>query len=425
MIYTNNNKITANSSIYKNTSWLSLTHNQTQFPASMGSFPRQTIYFLFSEPTSVTILWGNGTKDTYNTRLTTEGHVFDIDIGTNSDPNAVVKTRKSYGNTNVKNVRFIYDRNLLVELYFQSILLGVNQNLVFSFSEHKNLKSFRAENIKLTNNGETITNGAILQLNLNNIEEANIEEFTAIQLFSTSNEFYTKIPLELFSLPLKVLRLSGNHQANLATSNINLIGTLELLEELYLRIPFTQAQGFPIDVTLLKNTLKSLRAPIIREAFNWTSLPTNISELESLEYLDLDLNGKTTGGYTFSIGSTFFSIMPNFKSINLGHTVRYITNWDWISSLPDNFEHAILTGNNNQTRLDASIIACFEWVKGNNLSNKTFEFQTRGNTPSAVNNANIPTGTYQEPIDHDNPASPLEAIWVLVNDYNCTVTYQT
>src|SRR5690606_27811090 len=113
-----------------------------------------------------------------------------------------------------------------------------------SFSEHNNLKSFHAENIKLTNNSELITDGAILQLNLNTIEAANIEEFTAIQMFSTSNEFYTKVPLELFSLPLKALRLSGNHQANLATSNIDLIGTLELLEELYLRIPFTQAQGF-------------------------------------------------------------------------------------------------------------------------------------------------------------------------------------
>lgn len=423
MIFTNNNRVTVNSHLYKNTSWLSLKHNQSTFPFVVPGFVRQQMYFEFNQPTTVTILWGNGTRDTYSTRVADGKHIFDIDVGAGSDPNAVVKTRKSYGNTSVKNIRFIYERYLLTHLRFYNILLGVSQDLVFPFSEHSNLKSFSAENIKLTSNNDTVTDGAILSLNLSNIVSSNVEEFTAIQLFSTLNEYYSKIPIELFSLPLKVLQLSGGYQSNLASSNVDLISTLSGLEVLSLRVPFTQAQGFPVDVSIIKNSLKELRFPILQTAFNWTSLPENISELENLERLNLDLNGSTTG-FSFSISNNFFDNMLNFKQINLGHTCRYISNYTWINSLPVDFEHAILTGNNQLARLNASIMACFNWVKNNSLSDKIFEFQTRLNTTSTVNNASIPTGTYQEPIDHDNPASPLEAIWVLVNDYNCTVTYR-
>lgn len=424
MIFTNNNRITANSRLYKNTSWLSLKHNQSNFPSNSVNFPRQQMYFEFNQPTIVTILWGNGTRNTYSTRVADSKHIFDIDIGAGSDPNAVVKTRKSYGNTSVKSIRFIYDRSALTHLIFFNIFLGVSQDLVFPFSEHSNLKSFSTENIKLSTNNETITDGAILSLNLRNIVVSNVEEFTAIQLFSTSNEYYSKIPIEIFSLPLKVLQLSGDYQSNLASSNVDLISTLSGLEVLTLRVPFTQAQGFPVDVSVIKNSLKELNFPNVRENFNWTSLPENISELVNLERLNLDRDGKTTGVFSFSISNNFFDNMLNIKQINLGHTCRYISNYTWINSLPVDFEHAILTGNNVQVNLDASIMACFNWVKNNSLSDKIFEFQNRVNSTGATNIANIPTGTYQEPIDHDNPASPLEAIWVLVNDYNCTVTYR-
>lgn len=424
MIFTNNNRITANSHLYKNTSWLSFKHNQSTFPFNLGNFPRQQMYFEFSQPATVTILWGNGTRNTYSTRIADDKHIFDIDVGTGSDPDAVVKTRKSYGNTSVKNIRFIYDRSILTHLNFRAILLGVSQDLVFSFSEHINLKSFYTENMKLTNNNETITDGAILSLNLSNIVGSNVEEFTAIQLFATSNEYYSKIPIELFSLPLKVLQLSGGYQSNLASSNVDLISTLSGLEVLTLRVPFTQVQGFPVDVSIIKNSLKELNFPVIRENFNWTNLPENISELVNLERLSLDLNGKTTGGFSFSISNNFFDDMLNFKQINLAHICRYVSNYTWINSLPVYFEHAILTANNVQVNLDASIMACFNWVKNNSLSDKIFEFQSRINLNTGVNAANIPTGTYQEPIDHDNPSSPLEAIWVLFNDYNCTVTYR-
>lgn len=416
MILENNDIIsTSGGIIYENTSGLSLVHNFTTFPVNTSLGSLKVISFTFTQATTMTIYWGDGTNNTYSTRLSSGKYIIDIQVGTGSDPLASRTTAKTYGSSGTKVVKFLYEKELLQEIRMSNIALGIEQSLIFSFSAHSNLKVFNLQNLKKTTSSETIIDGAITQLNMLELEDSIIEEFDAIQLFATSNIYYGRIPSAVFSLPLKVLQISGNHQASLGTSNIDRIAEFTQLETLTLRIPFTQSQGFPVDLTNLIPTLKTLNFNVIQFAFAWTSLPLNIRTLSSLELLNLDFNIKSS----FSISSTFFSTMTSLKELNINSLNRGISDWSFIASLPTTFENLQCLGNNNTTRLNASIMACFNWVKNNSLSGKIFAFESRSGTI-----ANIPSGTYAEPLDHANPASALEAIWVLRNDYGCTVTYR-
>lgn len=441
----NGHILTNDGYIMSNIPEFSIISSERYFPRCTYNNLNGVIQMKFLESTTVTVKWGDGTEDTFTTELREGEHVFDIARratgagGQAPSDIPYVSAGKDYGSVGNRLIKFSYNKELLVYIRLTQVLLP-KQPLNFNFLSHPILKVFELNLLSTQVVPNLFTQGSVYSLDLFNVQFSNLEEIQLTSSIDINSPLDSQIPITFFSMPLKRLGVSGNHNTKTFNeSNLNLIGEelADTLEELVLRIRFTNNQGIsetPID-PLYPNTgglpgnflklvnLKRLEFSVLQTNLQWSFIPPVIANMSWLEELNFDFSERSSGDFT--IGNTFFSTMTNLKVLNINRLCRDIPDWTFINSLPLTFQDLQCLGNNNQTRLDTSIMACFNWVKNNSLSDKIFAFQSRNNSTTTENIANIPTGTYQEPIDHDNPASPLEAIWVLVNDYNCTVTYRT
>lgn len=443
----NDNKITiANGKVLKNQSaGFSLVSVKRFFPFgrnwnSADNYGR--VEFRFSEPTNVTVDWGDGTIEVFSTVPVGEYHRFRVERqrnrGTNetssSDPiNPAESFGRHYSNTSIRLVRFFYKEDLLIYIGLLENTL-IEQDFTLNFSNHPNLETLNLHRNVIDKDADLVEGGSFKNFNFRNFTSDNVSYVTIVGSMSVNYNYISEIPLEFFSMPLRVLGIGGKHNSKtFSASRLNMIGEVlsDTLEEINLLIPFNNNQGisespadpaYPNEGILPGNfeklvNLKNLSLDSIGNT-NWVKFPEVISKIPSLEYLNFR---NTLTGNNFSDRADFFNNLINLRTIDVTrfqerfHLDYYET---FFTNLPVNVEIIRSQALNNVTRQNLQVMAMYRWVKNNDLFDKIFAIQNLGNA-----NAATPSGTYQEPEDLDNPASPLEAIWVMRNIYNCTITY--
>jgi hypothetical protein len=248
------------------------------------------------------------------------------------------------------------------------------------------------------------------------IANSNVKD---LKLFNLGPALGSVIPTELFAMPLEKFDVSGSVDlSDIYTSN------------------FSQ-------INKLKNTLTRLSIM----ACSIATLPTEIMELSKLTYLGLDSNSFTT--LPDEVNS-----LTSLTELYMGGSYRTnttLTGWGNFGNLTNLFRVAII----NTPNINAAVPAWF----GNLASLRSIitygSFQTVERADAYVNSfyditvatANItgtssepfrgltvsydngspanakPSGIYQQPagyeqgVSNGTPASPMEKIWVMVNQY--------
>ena len=390
------------------------------------------IRFTFSEPTTLIFTRGNGTRATYSTTLVDEDHIIlfqEVNSSSNILPSYAIG-RYSYGSSITRYMSFDFKRELLIGITLNNIKLP-NQYLSFPFNDYPNLKTFNIQLIEATS-----LNGSIQGLRLDNVDKSNITYFSLRRAVNSSSELYTIIPVNLFNCPLVTLILSGNYQ-DYTISNTPLIGTKlsTTLEILTFSVPITQASGLPSSFSSLTK-LKIFIMVSVANSFDLVTFPAVANNWVNLETFNFSSN---TGNSSMTSFGCDFSNMPNLSYITLAFNIRNITNFTFISQFKNKIKTLDFRGINVATRMTDCISAIYALItsKASMIGNPTDDY--RGLTISLENaaisgsTAAIPTGTYTAPTGYVQGSSngtvtatgnDLQKLWVLVNQYGCTVTYR-
>lgn len=418
--YNNSNLLKSGNKLFSNKQVLSIINNNRYFPYSVNNSATAQIIIIFNEPTTVTVDWGNGVIERFDTFINVKGqNEFSIrrnQAGTSSVPYSSLG--KDYGTAKERVISFAFDRELVVALDLSTFVIP-SQVLSIPISDYTNLKRLYLAYLIQSTSSSLITGGSLKSFNLSNVDDFNIEELSINGVFSNTESSNKIIPVEIFSLPLKILNIGGSYNTNDFTiSNMNKIG-LDLahtLESLTMTIPFSQAQGLPstfINLTKLKN----LTITNLGSSFLWTSLPSVIQDMIWLESFSLSYGNFS--GFT-SMGINWSSFL-NLKIISFPQTISNVTDFSWINTIPISVKSLRLQGFTNQSRLNSTITALYNKIKNNsNHNGLIIQFESIGSVISA-----IPTGVYQEPTTIGSPTTPKECIWELNNIYGCTITYRT
>lgn len=406
----------------KNTQVLSVINSNRYFPYCINSTTAAQLIIIFSEPTTVKVDWGNGTIENFNTFINSSGNnefsIRRMQSGQGSIPNGTFSTiGKDYGTAKTRYLSFEYDRNLVTSFSFTNTVLPP-QILSFPISDYTNLKTLNLTLLLLSASVNYFTNSSLIELNLQNISNSQIDRLSITSIFNNSNTYNSVLPLEIFSMPLVSLSIGGNYHVNdFVTSRMNMIGDYlgNTLESLSMITLFTQAQGLPSNFNKLTK-LKSLEISQQGNSFKWTSLPSVIASLVSLETLVMNYN--ILAGFT-SLGISFSN--TKLTTISMVGTYSTVSNHSWVSTIPTTLRSIDFRSFNSQTNLDSFITAIYNKIKTNTVyQGMTIQVQAAPNYGSSA----IPTGIYQQPTTIGSPASSKEMIWELVNIYGCTVTYR-
>jgi hypothetical protein len=231
-----------------------------------------------------------------------------------------------------------------------------------------------------------------------------------------------KIPASILNLNIETLGFNDCLDLSDIT-NSNFDGLVNLKDTLIsLSIIRNNIINFPTNFSQLIN-LEYLRTPFPIGG----ELTQPIYDLPNLKYFQGDRGGeKLTSFVNFEKLTTLESILIEVRSTtavdcSVAHfgTLINLTTLSITGSLFD-----------SQTNIDTFINTLYDVFNVNAL-------KTTGTTPfrnmliTCTNDDDVisPTGTYQQPTgyvadsNNGNPTSPKEKIWLLVNQYNCTVTY--
>lgn len=229
----------------------------------------------------------------------------------------------------------------------------------------------------------------------------------------------------LNTLSLRNTRMPFNHLVDtiFSLTNIN-----------YIRL---SACGYIMDYDLPNDNFSLKRIEIGGSGNSWNNnaLPSFLTKLKALEILNINDEGSTapTGFIRYWIDLT-----PIAATLNTIYIVRLT---DFETTIPDWFDNAvalktlyIYASFQNTGGADAwinnfydKVVSVASMSSGNTLLRNMTISQVSA-TASDNNNTTRPTGTYQQPtgyiqgIDNGTPTSPLEMIWVLVNQYGHTWT---
>lgn len=435
MITKNNIILKNGSKVFENTATFSLVSEYNYFPRALTSTTNGgAVIFTFSEPSELLVNWGDGSSETLESVVRGGENIIDISRRWSGVSNGSVSNGKNYGSSGLRKIVFYFNPVKLIGLVISYMMLP-KQPLVLPLYKYVNLKTLKISELKLSASTNPFANASLTNIDFRYVDNSNIDDFTVISSANDSEAISEVIPPLLFNLPLKSLSISLlDNTLSFNDSNLNRIGEdlADTLESLFIVSQLTNNKGIgetPID-PLYPNTgglpgnflklvnLKVLRFNRYRQYLNWTAIPTVISQMTWLEELTFHYSWR---GSSFSIPTDFFTNMTSLTLLDLSHISNYITNFNFIDNISPTIKYLGFQNVGNATYLDIIITKIFNWTVANALTDNVINLSLGTTAPDG---AATPSGTYQEPLDHDNPATPLEMIWVMVNDYNCTVTYE-
>ncbi len=440
-LVTKNNILVGNNKIFNNSENLVFSFIGSTCPVPCGTTQFGYVILVFNQQVNVTVNFGNGVSTTYATTYTNSsynsgiaGYVFML--GTTGTNNTT--TPPSYCNTYVypdglsinRNVSISFNRAYLISFSLNNVLLN-QQNFIFGFSRYPNLQFLSLAILAYT---PGLYNGAVISTDVTNV--ASLTSFTSLYLngtFSANSPYYGYIPSFVFSLPLVNLGIgdTGFASKTYAQMNMNnlylLAGTLQSLTSNIAAYHDTDSagQGWPSNFNLLTK-LKTLQIvnssqttiPSVILGMSWiynlaySSCPSlvnpgNFSSMTSLTILTLNQNAsiQTTmiTGLSNCVNLKFFNFIGNFVNNQTNQTT-------WIT----NFYNFIVANASMTTGTSK-------------FRNMTVQIQVS----SIGDGTPIPAGTYSQPTgyvqgsNNGSPSSPLQMIWVMVNQYGHSWTYRT
>lgn len=254
-----------------------------------------------------------------------------------------------------------------------------------------------------------------------------LANLVSLYLDNIGSAIYERIPDSILQTDLQNLTITDSVNLNDVYAS-NFFNLCENLEDtlIYLDIVSTNILTLPPNFSNLVN-LTTLR---IGGRNIYTTLPPEVNQIPSLETL---VTGVTSGNHR-DIMTHFgsFSNLVNLSSMTHGRSLILE------QFIPDDFENCVKIksynfGGSFQTlaRKDRFINEMYAFITSN-ASMSTGNTAFRQMNIVAANTADPApegSGTYQQPSgyvqgsNNGSPASPLEKIWVLVNQYQHTWTY--
>ena len=434
-VYKINNKVPKiGNKVFASSSTLTFsTHiTSTVFP-TLGGVGTQIPYIIldFDSPQTITVNYGDSQIISYNTFLSSISglHRIRFSTGANVGEIGAIAPRTFLNSGVVRNVFISFNKSALKTIQIYG-LQGLNyQSFIFPFSEYANLEILDLQSINIS----TSTQRAFSSLDFRNIENSKLIFLGLRNVFRTTSEFYTKIDTRVFQLSLKTLIISGEYQ-NYTTSNAALIGTelADTLENLTFSVPITQANGLPSSFANLIH-MKSFTMVSITTSFNLISFPIVANNWLNLEEFLFNVN---TGNSAMTSFACNFSNMPKLKLFSMWGNITNLTDFTFISQLQSQIKTISLTGISNASKMTTVINELYNLItsKASITGNNTLPYRGIKIELESVNGwtaAVIPTGIYQAPsgyvkeVSNGIPANDLHRIFVLVDQYNCNITYRT
>lgn len=408
-----------------------LTYNR--FPLELYSSSIAQLTLTFYSNINVKVDWGDGNIQSYATSLQGGAYSFLLYAKGGSNGTTVQGWWTNYhsytdGLTTKKRViTFYFDLLQLRNVSVTNMVLDL-QSFDFDFKAAPNLLSFSAVFLNTTSSpGDVNTNASFTTINAAAIASSSMTGVTLQSCFSSNFQYNSVIPSFLFNMPLQTLGIGGRHDLKtFSQSGFDQIYRLgPTLKSLSLSVPFSDAQGLPTTF----NQLTNLTSFSYSSVQTWASVPAPIRQLSSVQSIGCYSNYNQT-----SIGD--ISAMTGLITLAFTETYNITT------SLPVGMVNCTLLKNykfpscyGTTARVDAFISNFYSFVTTNAPMTGTSANQFRAmtvdvGTTSGFQAAAVPTGIYRQPtgfvlgISNGSPASSLEMVWVLVNQYAHTWSYR-
>jgi|GEM_PF-5809558 len=394
------------------------------FPSASTSFTRYVFTLQFSSATSVIIDYGNGAVINYATKGT-NNQVAIIHPGTST---VNLTTEYSYyeypdGLNKDRTIRVIVTEPNKLILFQINTAFAKVQPLRVKFDQFPNLQKLILQFLELLD-----IDDSYLRVN-------SITEITMRNAFNVASRYSGAIPIYAIA-GKSYVRFSwgdtGFSNKAFSVSNLDKIATnlnLSVLKELAL----TSSQlldnnggdgGLPANFNLLSLDLLDIQQNL------YTTVPTVVNSMVSLKELNIQVDANLT-----SLGD--FRNLVNLTTLYIGRCPNLaITLPSWFNSLVKlkTIDYRAL-GINDATKVDLWVTEFYNFTVTNAAMTGASTLPFRGMririedfTPFQ---SAIPGGTYQQPTGYvagssnGTPASSLERIWVLSNQYLHIWTYRT
>lgn len=414
---TSNNKLLhAGGNVLVTLSGLELTGSSATFPfiiTNQSANPNSARLTVgFNKPTTVTVDYGNGYKRIFNPTTT-----FTIyrDLSSPNAPHSIYYYPD--GVVKPRRVKIIYDRRNLTTFYTANMGY-VMQPLMFRFSDHPEVNTF-----------EIVNNPFVTNIDIDTVTRTSNPKLTTLTItfFNVQSKYYNQIPLNLLYLPLRDFSFGGlgfknQSHADSNSDKISLLKDTLTTLGVAVNLAWDDTNGLPDSWSELYKLTE-----LLIQGCRFTSVPMPLRGLTTLKILRLSLcpllsfeglgNMINMEQMSFSTEmlllplGTYFDGMTKLRNISAAgkvisanHATTYIQSWY-----------------NKVNELASKTVGATQ------LRNMTFSIQQNGTNDS---NTVIPDGIYQQPagyvqgVSNGTPASSLERIWVLVNQYRHTWTYR-
>jgi len=377
----------------KSFNYLEFTVNGDRFPLDGSGRGNPSFSLVFSRTTSIEINWDDGNVQTY------EGDTIRF---SESSPYLYQDS-----NTEDRTIRITFEEpNSLLEIKSIRTFLG----RVFPVNITKFL---------------SITDISLNQGSGIEVFPENLASLSNLKDLVLTEASLTQLPLSVLNLGLERLVVDRSIDLSLPNSNFERINLLQNTL-LFLSIADTNISTFPS--TLLE--LSNLELLLIANIPYSGSIPSQVFGLEKLKLLIWDI---TEGKYLNDLQGLQF--MENLETLDINCRF-FIDETVFDPVIPDiqnlkKINEIRITGGtrcplNIQSKMDEFVNSIYSNV--NSYASKTL-----GNTAfrqmTIITNSSTPSGLYQEPLgfvlgsDNGNPQTPLEKIWIMVNQYEHTWNY--
>jgi hypothetical protein len=429
-----NNIIKYGTNVFMGGQNLVLQFQGATFPVAVDNNDTARFQLYFSAPATIAIDYGNGVVNNYSTTFISTGvYTFKIiNIGSTSayTPQSYETPSYSYpDNLSTANrvVTISFNRGLLFSISIALMRLA-NQDLIFGLSRYPNLKTFDVHQV---GNGGYQT-GAISNINWENALASKITTVYINNCFNSNSIFYGTIPSFFFSMPIQQLSVGDQGMASKTFAQSNLAGIYQLASTLtYLTI---QGVGLTDNnygdgaLPANFNTLTKLTSLSIVGTVH-TIIPAVINTIVSLTTLTFAFNGAATdyGDISGLVNLTNLTVEanPNFTT----SIPSYFSSFTKLKTL--DFRSCYRT----QIRIDTAISNIYAFIVANAAKTGTSANPFRSMTMmigifATGDGTAVPSGTYQQPAGYvqgssnGSPATSLEMVWVMVNQYSHTWTYR-
>lgn len=375
--------------------------------------------FRFNKATSVSIDYGDGTIKTAAAIFTSGYWLFEIraNLFYPANPHEVYYYADGLSNV-LRTVRITYDKSALI-LYTNGNTIALPQPLNFKFANHPGLGTFVSNPYITDIDFESITyntNPALNTINLN--------------FFHSSSAYYSQIPLAFLDMRISTLTYgnAGYVGKTFAETNEDKLYMLAATLSTLNISAVNKDRSLP-DLSALVN----LRILALNAQPNFLTAPSQINGVPWITSLTfIDVNTFTSfGDYSACTALNWISY-NNCQSAGLDWILpSYYSTFTDLKTLI--FQSSIIASDKMSNFINSlyNIVVANASMSTGNTKFRQMTVSVGRRTGDNISSVPIPTGVYQAPVgyvkgsNNGSPASDLERIYVMVDNYGHTWSWRT